>query len=391
MKLVKQILSTAFLAGFSVFAVAQESAHSQDATRKNMTNQTAISIAPKTIVNGTGNISIDEPKQMDSKYSVHDARKNDEQPSNGSAQEVRTVDLNGEGDVIDLIEEMPSKYSKDDARKNDNKQAQTDAVEIKSAPMDGNNSPIDLPEAIESKYSKHDARKNDNVIIRPRVGAVKTIASDESDITLDVLEEMPTKYSKDDARKNDYAIIRPREDAEKSIVQDVDAINIDIEAEMPTKYSKDDARKNDNVIIRPRGEEAKTNAGAGNDISIDHPEIMNSLYSSRDARKNTKQKPVFQPKIGEADDSGTLSKSREELGLKLYPNPAVHNVTIDISGAEEVQIEIIDITGKLVDQMTADSGSNNKINLNVSVFDAGVYFVRITDGMQALTQRLVIK
>jgi hypothetical protein len=57
----------------------------------------------------------------------------------------------------------------------------------------------------------------------------------------------------------------------------------------------------------------------------------------------------------------------------IFPNPARHELTVDIKSNEVVQAQIIDLTGKVQAQEVI-SGSTR---LDVSFLKAGVYFVRI--------------
>ncbi len=77
--------------------------------------------------------------------------------------------------------------------------------------------------------------------------------------------------------------------------------------------------------------------------------------------------------------------------FSLIPNPANDHLTITIGGwqanANTVQLEIIDIPGKIIHKETI-STVNHKID--VSTFVEGVYFVRLTSGSRVAVNRLVI-
>jgi len=63
------------------------------------------------------------------------------------------------------------------------------------------------------------------------------------------------------------------------------------------------------------------------------------------------------------------------LSLKMYPNPSTDRVFIEmdeISGSE-IQVSIIDITGKLMYQEVRPI--NNKIEINIQNLNNGIYFI----------------
>jgi hypothetical protein len=84
-----------------------------------------------------------------------------------------------------------------------------------------------------------------------------------------------------------------------------------------------------------------------------------------------------------------LSVSENELddGIKLYPNPARDILTIDYSGIDPISIEIFSSLGQKI-------FTQNKIDyqghIQVSHYEKGLYLVKITDGKNVLTKKIVI-
>jgi hypothetical protein len=71
-----------------------------------------------------------------------------------------------------------------------------------------------------------------------------------------------------------------------------------------------------------------------------------------------------------------------DAGIKLYPNPADHFITItniDAAASNGFNMEVIDSTGKLVynatDIMIAGPGAT--YSLDISSYASGLYFLRI--------------
>jgi sugar lactone lactonase YvrE len=72
--------------------------------------------------------------------------------------------------------------------------------------------------------------------------------------------------------------------------------------------------------------------------------------------------------------------------IKIYPNPAQNNFTVEVSTSEKQILNIVDVTGKLVLTQTIQG----KTTIDVSNLNAGVYNVSITSGTGTVNKRLVI-
>ncbi len=76
--------------------------------------------------------------------------------------------------------------------------------------------------------------------------------------------------------------------------------------------------------------------------------------------------------------------------INLFPNPADNHLTIDLgSHNEEVQVNIADITGKVV--YTTLATDTQRVEVNTSEFAEGVYVVQIQSGDFIATKKLVIE
>ena len=84
-----------------------------------------------------------------------------------------------------------------------------------------------------------------------------------------------------------------------------------------------------------------------------------------------------------------LSIGEESIAFSILPNPATDNVTIQSSEVMNgSQIEIVDATGRVVYR---DVQTASVINLDVSVFETGAYFVRIINEEKIGIQKLIIE
>lgn len=79
--------------------------------------------------------------------------------------------------------------------------------------------------------------------------------------------------------------------------------------------------------------------------------------------------------------------------FSIYPNPASRSVTIDFDTNRKgrVEIELVDVTGKLMLKTHAASDIGiNQFPINVSKVAEGTYFLKMTDGVTVSVQRLVV-
>ncbi|MEN8251354.1 MAG: S8 family serine peptidase [Bacteroidota bacterium] len=80
--------------------------------------------------------------------------------------------------------------------------------------------------------------------------------------------------------------------------------------------------------------------------------------------------------------------------LNIWPNPTTGEVSIslDLSETSDVNIELIDMSGRLMShQNFTNTSSNFKENVNFGNLSNGVYIVRITNGNKVATRKLLIE
>jgi len=71
------------------------------------------------------------------------------------------------------------------------------------------------------------------------------------------------------------------------------------------------------------------------------------------------------------------------------PNNGSFSVQLNFDINEFVEVEVLDITGRMVERASRELTSGNfDFDLNSSA--AGVYFVRITAGAESLTERIIV-
>ena len=83
---------------------------------------------------------------------------------------------------------------------------------------------------------------------------------------------------------------------------------------------------------------------------------------------------------------GIFSNSYEEATFSVYPNPAVDFMTIDAPKAD--RIEVVNFMGQVILNM---DGTGRPVQLSVGEYDAGIYFVRVTEGELTTTRKVIVK
>jgi len=83
------------------------------------------------------------------------------------------------------------------------------------------------------------------------------------------------------------------------------------------------------------------------------------------------QPPPPAPKYGIADANNL------QHTVKVYPNPATSDLTIDVAGSTNADVIILNIQGMTVG--TAIAGSDGFYHYNVSKLPSGLYMVRINN------------
>lgn len=74
--------------------------------------------------------------------------------------------------------------------------------------------------------------------------------------------------------------------------------------------------------------------------------------------------------------------------VKLYPNPAVNNITVELGNAQNAQIAVYDLTGRKI-LTQAVSGQNN-VSINVANLTPGFYTMTVNDGQKISSSKFSI-
>lgn len=74
--------------------------------------------------------------------------------------------------------------------------------------------------------------------------------------------------------------------------------------------------------------------------------------------------------------------------LQIYPNPASENIYLNLTQSRdtELQVKIVDVTGKMV---YSSAVSNGLMNLNISNFENGIYFLNVSGENTNINQKII--
>jgi len=81
-------------------------------------------------------------------------------------------------------------------------------------------------------------------------------------------------------------------------------------------------------------------------------------------------------------------KKNKLTSFKTYPNPTSSQINLLFDNVEDKTIQLIDVLGNVV--LTEQNNSNN-IQLNLSNYPKGVYFVKVTASNNSSTQKIIVQ
>lgn len=93
--------------------------------------------------------------------------------------------------------------------------------------------------------------------------------------------------------------------------------------------------------------------------------------------------------------SGLANAMPEGEDLSIYPNPASSelSVSIGLDYVSNTQLQIIDLTGKIVKDFTKEFDYEHgiyKARLDISDLKAGIYFVKVVQPDKAFSKKLLV-
>lgn len=99
--------------------------------------------------------------------------------------------------------------------------------------------------------------------------------------------------------------------------------------------------------------------------------------------------PVQQVTVSQLQSTVSVSDQQTE-GIRIYPNPTAgkFRITARGPGAVQLEVKVMDFTGKIVSSKSCTAG--NDCNFDLTTLPEGCYFIRIKSGNDYLTRKLII-
>ena len=130
--------------------------------------------------------------------------------------------------------------------------------------------------------------------------------------------------------------------------------------------------------------------GATNDLVISTAGVSEASTSYYyDMTDNTWYYTTSTPMVRmNFDPSVGVNEVEDNLGLRVFPNPANEVINISLNKEVSATLTLLDVSGKVVKTQALNGISTS---INTASLNSGVYFVTINDGTSVSTQKVVIK
>jgi hypothetical protein len=94
-------------------------------------------------------------------------------------------------------------------------------------------------------------------------------------------------------------------------------------------------------------------------------------------------------KVPDTNDSTIVDKA----GFKIYPNPAVSFITVEISNPKKIvqKLELMDMLGRILYSQDTPSTITSKCTLDTTGYLPGMYLIRVGDEQSLGTQPFMIR
>ena len=82
-----------------------------------------------------------------------------------------------------------------------------------------------------------------------------------------------------------------------------------------------------------------------------------------------------------------------ENGISIFPNPVIDvlNISFELNTAQNVEVSLVTIDGKLVNATTHSNVSNVSTTINTTNLSTGMYILNITSDEGKFTSTLMVK
>ena len=139
-----------------------------------------------------------------------------------------------------------------------------------------------------------------------------------------------------------------------------------------------------------------TSVACGETISLTNQTVGKEFYlrtwlETTTSSKTSTTNPVFGEFTLQINESSVLSVNEDHVtknNVKIYPNPANNLVSLSLKNKQSIQqVQLFNVVGKLVFNK---NNTLEKLNIDVSNFSKGIYFLRIKTNNKFITKKLII-
>ncbi|NMJ87900.1 MAG: T9SS type A sorting domain-containing protein [Thaumarchaeota archaeon] len=163
---------------------------------------------------------------------------------------------------------------------------------------------------------------------------------------------------------------------------DGEVSNISIELENNEPFDKVEVLFNDNVVYTD--EQVLTEGDASRIIEFDYDEQTRNTVDLKSYINGFSYKTSLQEVLV------TSNKDLITNGTKIYPNPAVNQLTVENDGNSLRRVQIFTSSGKLMKSFELNNNSITSV-LNISDLKEGMYLVQLTDKNGAIKTKRIVK
>ncbi|MFN5415584.1 MAG: T9SS type A sorting domain-containing protein [Flavobacteriia bacterium] len=130
------------------------------------------------------------------------------------------------------------------------------------------------------------------------------------------------------------------------------------------------------------------------EITLDVP-CTATVWRAQDFNRSrsNKERGIFNPGDGAVDENGddysnnsVLEFENGNISLNVYPNPFKETISLDLVGANSINIQLFDMHGKLILENIYFEGNNS---INLSSLENGIYFIKSQIGNEIKTMKII--
>jgi len=113
--------------------------------------------------------------------------------------------------------------------------------------------------------------------------------------------------------------------------------------------------------------------------------LFSAAFNAANGNGNTSGDVIYKSHMGVSQSTVGLNNITETV-IKMYPNPATDYIIIE--NAKDAEMKLYDMIGRLI---TSNTISEIDENINISNFDAGVYFVVVSKEGENFSKKLIVR